>query len=132
MKNIYNILKIGLINEGFKIDDTFLQNLSIKNKEYIKNLIYNLPTFIHNKFNITDSFEKEIVKCLPCGKEVKRLHVISFINKGAYNQVYHVIDVKSKHSYAYRYSNYYCYDDSDLINNFIETFIHIFLNLYQY
>jgi hypothetical protein len=38
----------------------------------------------------------------------------------------HVIDVKSKHSYAYRYSNYYCDDDSDLINN-----LHIFLNLYQ-
>ena len=87
MEQIYTRLKSDLIKQGFKIDDMFLQNLSIKNKEYIKNLIYNLPTFIHNKFNITDSFEKEIVKCLPCGKEVKRLHVISFINKGAYNQV---------------------------------------------
>ena len=131
MKNIYNILKIGLIKEGFKIDDTFLQNLSIKNKEYIKNLIYNLPTFVHNKFNTTGPFEKEIIKYLPCGKEVKRLHVISFINKGSYNQVYHVIDVKSRHNYVYRYSNYYCDDDSDLINNFIETFVHTFLNVYQ-
>jgi len=43
----------------------------------------------------------------------------------------HVIDVKSRHNYVYRYSNYYCDDDSDLINNFIETFVHTFLNVYQ-
>ena len=131
MEKIYTRLKYDLIKQGFKIDDMFLQNLSIKNKEYIKNLIYNLPTFIHKKLNTIDTFEKEIIKYSPCGKEKKRVHVISFINKGSYNQVYHVIDVKSGHNYVYRFSNFYCMDDSYLVNNFIETFIHTFLNLYQ-
>jgi serine/threonine protein kinase len=131
MEQIYTRLKSDLIKQGFKIDDMFLQNLSIKNKEYIKNLIYNLPTFIHKKLNTIDTFEKEIVKYSPCGKKKLKVQIISFINKGSYNQVYHVIDIKSGHNYVYRFSNFYSMDDSYLINNFIETFIHSFLNLYQ-
>jgi serine/threonine protein kinase len=131
MEQIYTRLKSDLIKQGFKIDDMFLQNLSIKNKEYIKNLIYNLPTFIHKKLNTIDTFEKKIVKYSPCGKKKLKVQIISFINKGSYNQVYHVVDLKSGHNYVYRFSNFYSMDDSYLINNFIETFIHSFLNLYQ-
>ena len=74
MEQIYTRLKYDLIKQGFKIDDMFLQNLSIKNKEYIKNLIYNLPTFIHKKLNTIDTFEKEIVKYSPCGKKKLKVH----------------------------------------------------------
>ena len=131
MEQIYTSLKYDLIKQGFKIDDTFLQNLSIKNKEYIKNLIYYLPTFIHKELKTIDSFENEIIKYSPCGKEKARLQVTSFINKGSYNQVYNIIDMKTKYNYAYRFSNFHFIDDSYLVNNFIETFIHLFLNLYQ-
>ena len=46
--------------------------------------------------------------------------MISYINKGTYNQVYNVIDLDSSINYAYRFSNFKFTDISYLINNFIE------------
>jgi serine/threonine protein kinase len=132
MENIWTTLKPELIKQGFKIDDMFLQNISIKNKEYIKNLVYDLPTFIHELSNTMEDSENLIIKkCSPSGEEKKKVKMTSYINKGTYNQVYNVIDLESGYNYAYRFSNFRFTDDSNLVNNFIETFIHSFLSLYQ-
>ena len=132
MKNIWLLLKPELIKHGFIIDDKFLENLSIKNNKYIKHQVYNLPLFIHNFLNITkDSKNLIIKKCYPRNVVKKSLIINSYINKGTYNQVYHVIDIQSNKNYAYRFSNLCILDDSNLINNFIETFTHLFLSLYQ-
>lgn len=132
MKKIWSLLKPDLIKQGFKIDDEFLENLSIKNIKYIKNQIYNLPLFIHECLDAIENSKNLIIKkCYPSGKEKKRLQMISYINRGTYNQVYNVIDIISRKNYAYRFSNFSIINDSNLVNNFIETFIHLFLSLYQ-
>ena len=132
MKKIWSKLKHDLIKQGLKIDDKFLENLSIKNIKYIKNQVYNLPLFIHECLDATENSKKLIIKkCYQSGEEKKTLQMVSYINKGTYNQVYNAIDIVSGQNYAYRFSNLCTITDSKLVNNFIETFIHLFLSLYQ-
>jgi hypothetical protein len=132
MDQIWLQLKSDLTKAGFKIDSVFLENLSIKNKDYIKNLIYDLPMFIHEVSNTMEDSENLIIKkCSPSGEEKKKVRMTTYINKGTYNQVYNVVDFESGQNYAYRFSNFRFTDDANLVNNFIETFIHSFLSLYQ-
>ena len=132
MDHVWLNLKSDLIKNGFKINRGFLENLSIKNKEYIKNIIYDLPMFIHEVSNtMEDSANLIIKKCSPSGEEKKTVKMTSYINKGTYNQVYNVVDLESGQNYAYRFSNFRFTNDDNLVDNFIETFIHSFLSLYQ-
>ena len=132
MENKWILIKPELTKIGFKIDSSFLANLSSKNKEYIKNIILEIPLLIHEVSDTMEDSENLLIKkCTSDGYEKKKFKMTSYINKGTYNQVYNVTDLDSSINYAYRFSNFKFTDISYLINNFIETFIHSFLSLYQ-
>lgn len=132
MESIWSRIKPDLLKMGFKIDDDFLSKISLKDVNYIKKLIYDLPIFIQELSDTMEDSENLIIKkCTSTGEEKKRLQLGTYINKGTYNQVYNIIDMESGSSYVYRMPIYKFTDINALTNNFIETFIHSFLSIYQ-
>jgi hypothetical protein len=131
-KNYWKTIKPELIKYGFDIDQYFLDNISLKtNNEYIKDKILKLPSYIYNFNNSLNTSKIIIKKCNSTGEEIIKFDVDAFLGKGSYNNIYRIKDLSNGISYVLRSSIFKLNKIELLINNYIETFIHAFLSIYQ-
>lgn len=115
---------------GFNIDYYFLEKMVNRDVNYFELKKTDFNTLVKELPFIKG--ENIVIKYIVNNKPVHTFELIDFINKGSYNRIYRLVDVHSKKKYAYR-----VFTDSDdnepyhKINNYIETFIHSFLSIYQ-
>ena len=130
MNNIWNNISQDLIEMGFKIDNLFLQALSTRNSDYIRDKIMNLPIFSFSSEYIMDT-SCMILKYVTNKNKVKKYWIKSYINKGTYNETFLIYNLKKRKNYVYRRVIDKVTDIKILTNNYIEGFIHSFLTCYQ-
>lgn len=132
-KNYWKTMKPELIKYGFDIDDFFLDNISSKiNNEYIKEKIFKLPSYIHNfDESLKNNNKIMIKKCNLNGEKIINFEADAFLGKGSYNNIYRIKDMTNSINYALRSSIFKLNKIEFLIDNYIETFIHAFLSIYQ-
>ena len=97
-------------------NSNFLKNISNKNIEYIKNKINTIPL-------ITTNFTEKTITI----KKTK-FNIEGLLCKGASKQIFVLKNNKKDSSIVYRCPLIKFDNDSLIINNFIENFIHLFLS----
>jgi len=125
-------LKPELIKFGFDIDDDFINNMALKNINYLSNQIYKSP-IIFNELNqdLKPTSNIIIKKCNANGDNMKKFSAVSFLGKGSYNNVFSIMNIETKKEYAFRFPLKALTKIDDLIDLYIETFIHSFLSVYE-
>lgn len=131
-EDYWSKIKPELIKLGFDIDADFLDKISAKDKEYIKSKIIKSPTLFYefdNDMNLTKNII--IKKCDRDGEVIKKFVGDTALGRGSYNQVYSALDTSTGRTYAYRFALNKLGKIDELIDIYIETFIHAFFSIYQ-
>lgn len=121
MKNIEKVL-------GYTIDKDFIDNVVTKNYPFIRKKIKELPIVSH--IFGKDKNEKAYVIIFYDDDIKKKFKIEGFLNKGSYNKTYQIKD-KKKRKFVYRLKNDVVKDREEVMENFLQTFIHAYLSEYQ-
>ena len=133
MNNYWEEITPGLTQMGFNINNDFLDKISIKDITFIKEQIKQLPKFyLEEMKSPLFNTKKIILKYCSNNDCLKRAYRIDyFISKGSYNETYLITDIHSEKLFVFRKAINKHQNDKLIINNFIESFIHSFLTIYQ-
>lgn len=121
-KNIKNELE----KIGFTIDSSFITNICERNNEYISNQVLNL-------YSITEQEgpKNMIIKYNNSKKnEITMFNVIHYISKGSNNKTFKIKDANTDENYVYRMQLKNIKKIEHLKTNFIEYFVHCYLQVF--
>jgi hypothetical protein len=121
-KNIKNELE----KIGFSIDSSFINKICERNNEYISNQVLNL-------YSITEHEGPKymIIKYNNCKtNETTVFHVINYISKGSNNKTFKIKDANTDENYVYRMQLKNIKEIERLKTNFIEYFVHCYLQVF--
>ena len=108
---------------GLNIDNSFLENISSKNINYIKSNIKLIPLVKH----YFDNNNKNII--IERKDKIFKFDILGFICKGSSNQTYLIKNINNDKLSVYRCPIDESKADIIIINNFIESFIHSFISI---
>lgn len=120
MNNINKVLE-------YSVDKNFLENLTNKNYEFIRKQIKMLPIVSH--IFSKDNKDKAYV-IIFYNNDKKSFLIDGFLNKGSYNKTYQIRN-KKNNKFVYRLKNDVVTERNEVMENFLQTFIHGYLTQYQ-
>jgi hypothetical protein len=120
MNNIDKVL-------DYSVDNNFLENLTNKNYEFIRKQIKSLPIVSH--IFSKDNKDKAYV-IIFYNNDKKAFLIDGFLSKGSYNKTYQIRN-KKNYKFVYRLKNDIVTDRNEVMENFLQTFIHGYLTQYQ-